>query len=154
MASKLDFIGLICLASPVRYPFFIRLGASLVQNIPLRVPYEEFEFYNEDLYDHPGVKNFVDTYGKVPLRSLGVLFSALSDAYEILSEISIPTCLIYSTLDTTVPPYHVELIRDKIGTEDLEVHWLFKSYHIMVIDEDRQLIVRKLDSFINRIVNK
>jgi len=152
-ASRLAFTGVVSIAGPVRYSLFQRVAVRIARYLPVKLFYETFHFHDKRLLKHPGITYFIEHYGRIRFKSIHDVFRLLEHTYNALPNITAPTCLIHAKEDHTVPSSHVETIRNKIGTLDLEIHWLRQSDHMLVIDTDRNLVIEKIIGFIRRILD-
>lgn len=79
--------------------------------------------------------------------SLSVL--ALAKATEeILPLITVPTLILQSIQDATMPPRNAFRFYDEIRSADKRIHWLLNSYHSATLDYDKDIIVDQLIAFI------
>jgi len=153
LAPDLNLEGLVSLAGPIRYPLYLRMLGKVVERTNLKIPFNNLKFYDKRLHDHPVVGFMQDKYEKIPLETLGEILEVINIAHDNLPSITLPICLIYARDDAVVPPYHVDHVVEEIGSNDLEISWLYRSNHIMVIDEDRDLVTKKVWTFINRVLD-
>jgi len=79
--------------------------------------------------------------------SLGVL--ALAKATEeLLPRITVPTLILQSIEDQTMPPRNAFRFYDEIRSTDKRIKWLLNSFHSATLDYDKEIIVQELLGFI------
>lgn len=139
LVSEVKVEGLILLATPIRYPLYMRATVPVLRVLGVKLPYDQFHFREEKLYDHPAVKYIQTHYSPIYAKSLDDVFRSLNEAYHNLEYLEIPVKMIYSRHDQTVPPNHVDLIRKKLRVEP-DITWLDNSDHVIVIDAEREIV--------------
>lgn len=152
LASEFEVRGVAALAAPIRYRWYFRLGIKFLRHTPIKIPYEEFHFIDEQFLEHPGVKYIQKNYSVISGSILGQIFDLLAETYEVLVDLTCPLALIYARQDRTVPAYHVKAIVSNVGSNMIEINWLDNSGHIMVIDADRELVNQKVRKFIKEVI--
>jgi len=97
-----------------------------------------------------GVKELA--YGEVPvacMRDITVLISATRD---LLHKVTCPALIIHGREDHVVPPANAMTIVSHIGSDDIRLLWLRESYHVATLDNDKDLIVRRVGEFFTGLV--
>lgn len=153
LASECKVNGLILLATPIRYPLYMRATVPVLRMLGVKLPYDQFHFREEKLYDHPAVKYIQQHYSPIYAKSLDDVFRSLNEAYHNLESIDIAVKMIYSKHDQTVPPNQVELIKNKLRSEP-DITWLDNSDHVIVIDAERQIVRDETMKFCKEIFLK
>jgi carboxylesterase len=70
-----------------------------------------------------------------------------------LADVSVPALLIQSKGDNTVHPPNVHLINRLLGSGDKTVVEVEKSYHVITVDYDKDIVKEKTYEFIRRVAN-
>ena len=70
---------------------------------------------------------------------------------DLLPKIACPLLAIHSREDHIIPPANGHLIVDRAGSDDVRLRWLTNSYHVATLDNDFDLIVRSIGTFIAEI---
>jgi len=91
-------------------------------------------------------------YDRNPLRALHSQTELWSDVRAGLHRVRQPTLVYWSRQDHVVDPSSLELLRAGIGTPDLEVVTLERSYHVATLDYDAETIFRGSAEFFRRHV--
>ena len=146
-----DLNAVISIAGPIEFTRFERLLVKIGGRLPIKYPYEDFLFFDERLYHHPSVEMFNKNYGKMPMEAIRQVFELLAYTKKKLKKIHIPVYLINSKHDPTVPPYHLYRVLKGIASNRIEITWLEESYHIIVVDNDRDRLAENIIRFINQV---
>jgi carboxylesterase len=152
----LSFGSAICLDIAARYPDQVagvvglapflftkdprRFFTPLIRRIAKSVPAVSNDIFDPDqrelAYDRfpVGAGHLMLRYSKRVLAELGAVRS--------------PTLLIHSRNDHTAHPSNSQVIHDAISSEDKEIVWLDRSYHVITLDVDRDDVYQRTYSFI------
>lgn len=106
----------------------------------------------------PGVSNDIAepgmaevAYDRVPLRAAAELLSLQRSTRERLSRIGVPALLFHSRDDHVVPPSNMPYLAENLGSTDVRMRWLERSYHVATLDHDRQTIFEQSASFFKEL---
>lgn len=106
----------------------------------------------------PGIGSDIKAEGVTELAYSEVSMHAIRQAYlligltgDLLPKITCPLLAIHSRVDHVIPPANGHLIVDRVGSNDVRLRWLTNSYHVATLDNDLDLIVRSIGSFIREI---
>jgi len=91
-------------------------------------------------------------YSRTPLRALHSQTRLWADVRAGLGRVTQPTLVYRSRHDHVVDPSSLQLVRDGIGTPELEVVTLERSYHVATLDYDAETIFRGSADFFRRHV--
>lgn len=79
---------------------------------------------------------------------------AIAEAAELaklmqagLPKINVPVLLIQSHGDKVIEPNALDLLSEHLATPHKEMLWLEKSGHVITLDEEREMVYRKVSSF-------
>lgn len=135
--SHPDVQGIILINAAVDIP-----EMSIMQNLP------DVRFLDEIGSDikKPGIEELA--YEKTPVKSIKELVKLMKLVRDSLDNIACPALIFVSEEDHVVPPDNAKLIDDKILSEDTEIIYLKKSYHVATLDNDQQMIIDKTLNFI------
>jgi carboxylesterase len=86
-------------------------------------------------------------YSRTPLAAVHELKKLFRSAYRSLPHITAPALVFKSRQDAVVPPTSLEMIRSRIGSEDLRVVPLPHSGHVATLDVDAPLILEESAAF-------
>ena len=70
-------------------------------------------------------------------------------AMPAIPNITIPTLILQATRDRVVDPSGAQYIYDTIASDDKELIWLPQSDHIIPLDVERDLVFKKVVTFLN-----
>jgi carboxylesterase len=103
----------------------------------------------------PGVGNDIAdpegkeiAYDRVPTSAAHEMLRFLRRARVGLPSIRCPVLIIHSHNDHTVHHSNAQYIHDTIASEDKELVWMDRSYHVMTLDYDREDIFKRTYEFI------
>jgi len=140
--------GLAVLASPFYFSGFQgRFLAPIFRRIPfypwLKPYYPKMDTHDVKSFDHI-------VYDRMPTKSIFSLYDMLKECRKNLAGLDIPTLLIYSEKDPTVPLHNFEYIMTHLGSQDKETLLLEKSGHIITKDLEQTQVFTAMLKFITR----
>ncbi|QWD38066.1 alpha/beta fold hydrolase [Polynucleobacter paneuropaeus] len=71
-----------------------------------------------------------------------------------LSSITADTLIIHAVDDETASPKNPEIIIDRISSETCRMIWLGNSYHMITVDNEREVVANEVNNFINQTIEK
>lgn len=87
-------------------------------------------------------------YDRIPLRSAARLLAFQTAVKSRLSAVRAPLLLFCSRQDHVVPPGNTSYVQEHVGSTDVEVVWLERSYHVATLDYDAGTIFERSTEFI------
>ncbi|MGH2795067.1 MAG: alpha/beta hydrolase [Actinomycetota bacterium] len=87
-------------------------------------------------------------YDRVPLKVAAKLFAFQNDVKERLRSVTAPLLLFGSRQDHVVPPGNTSYVEEHVGSTDVQVVWLERSYHVATLDYDAPVIFERSAEFI------
>jgi carboxylesterase len=90
--------------------------------------------------DHRGYRRF---RSRAVLQLLGLM----RETNARLADVRHPLLAVHSREDHVVPPKNLELLRDSVGSTDVETLWLENSYHLAPLDFDAPLLADRVIEF-------
>ncbi len=149
ITSTIEFNGLVLMAMPMDLP---RLTYRLRPFLPLlkylwryRNPPDE-----SDWYDKQAEALNLD-YPVQPINAVGHIFDLIQDLPGRLATLSIPTLLIYSEDDASVPTDHGKLAYEIIPSKTKELVLIEGSGHSLVRDAQRELVFHQVGTFAKKV---
>ena len=144
-ARRYNVAGVAAYAAPVRMknPLFPLLPVMKRLVKFIRVP-------EKDAAD-PAARALAKSYDRVPLQCVSSLLELIAHVRNDLADVTVPVLLIQSTNDHTVHPSNAYLIRDLLGSSDKTVLEVEKSYHVLAVDYDKELVKARTYEFIKRV---
>lgn len=105
----------------------------------------------------PGVGNDIAdpdqreiVYDRLPTSAADCVLRMIKRTRGELSDVTDPILIMHSHNDHTVLPFNAELIRDNVASDDKELVWFDRSYHVLTIDLDRDEVFRRTFEFIKK----
>lgn len=90
-------------------------------------------------------------YKYIPTKAAYSLSKAWPVVRADLPKISAPVLLLHSTIDHIVEPENARIVRSEIGSTDVTVIELTRSYHVATMDHDAELIFATSVEFIEKV---
>jgi len=87
-----------------------------------------------------------------PLRGVIQLLQLQSHLRHRLAKIDQPTLIVQGKLDQTVHPDAPEMIRQRLKSSDVEIHWMERSTHCVILDTERTQVNEITLAFLERIL--
>jgi len=158
-----EILSVVLLSPVLRYdgwsiPWYHRL-----MNIPYTLGYRNWTYKESDPY---GIKNFemrrrvaaalkkdgVAAVGAaaIPARHLWAAQKLMAYVRQSLSQVRASTLVIHSIDDETAAPRNAEMILANINSEVRKVIWLGDCYHIITVDNEREIVTNEAAQFIRR----
>lgn len=97
----------------------------------------------------PGVSE--PGYKYIPTRAAYSLSKAWPVVRRDLPAITAPVLLLHSTVDHIVEPVNAQVVRDEVGSADVTVIELTRSYHVATMDHDAPMIFDASVEFIEKV---
>lgn len=91
-------------------------------------------------------------YEAYPLRAIIELESLLNEMRQALPSVQVPVLLMHSKNDRFIPPDHMSLIYEAIGSNDKTMHWVENSSHIITCDADRHIVFETVTNYLHRVI--
>jgi carboxylesterase len=99
----------------------------------------------------PAVRAASRSYKAMPLAGVLELIRLQSVVRRELPRVTQPALLLQGRHDHNVPLDNVELLRRSLGSRDVEVHVLERSWHVVTLDVERELVANLAGDFLERI---
>lgn len=154
----LSFGSAICLDLAARYPEkvagFVGLAPFLFTKDPRRFFTPLIRRIAKSV---PGVGNDIFdpeqrelAYDRFPVGAGHLMLRYTKRVVAELGAVRTPTLLIHSRNDHTAHPSNSQVVHDAISSEDKEIVWLDRSYHVITLDVDRAEVYERTLEFIRR----
>ena len=143
---------------PWYYPFLALLYKIGIRNWHFKER-EPFGVKNVELRRHiqKAVKaNSVSELGAAHLPAVHLYQSLelVKATKKELSSITVDTLIIHAVDDETASPKNPEIIIDRISSETCRMIWLGNSYHMITVDNEREVVANEVNNFINQTIEK
>ena len=87
-------------------------------------------------------------YDKVPTAATYSMLKFVKTVREELPDVTSPILLMHSHNDHTAHPDNAELIHARVSSEDKQLVWLDRGYHVLTLDHDKQEVFERTYEFI------
>lgn len=105
----------------------------------------------------PGVGNDIAdpdereiVYDRFPTGAAHEMLKTIKRARRALPGVRCPLLIMHGRGDHTVPPWNATVIHDTVSSEDKELVWLERSYHVITLDHDRDEVFERTHDFIKK----
>lgn len=103
----------------------------------------------------PGVGNDIAdpegkeiAYDRIPPKATLQMLAFIKRAKAALPEVKAPILVIHGRQDHTVHPSNAQYIYDNVGSDDKDLLWLDRSYHVITLDYEKDVVVDRTFRFI------
>jgi len=143
---------------PWYYPFLALLYKIGIRNWHFKER-EPFGVKNVELRRHirkAVMANTVSELGAAHLPAVHLYQSLelIKATKKDLSSITADTLIIHAIDDETASPKNPEIIMDRISSETCRMIWLGNSYHMITVDNEREVVANEVNNFINQTIGK
>jgi len=91
-------------------------------------------------------------YTVFPLRAGTQLHIIQKHVSKALPGITTPIAIFQSEIDSAIDPRGADVVYNKIGSKDKEIHWFNESSHCMILDKQLDDIYAVTKKFVNRLI--
>jgi carboxylesterase len=155
LAQTVPVAGVVGIAVPLKFESRLMPYAHQIKRVNR---YQDFA----DISDFPRylreeqLRLGEPNYGRVrydicPMHALAEIYALGNTVRERLAQITVPTCLIFSKSDKTVPFENFQMAVDGLRNASVETHVLEKSGHIMTMDMERETVFSFVTTFIESL---
>lgn len=92
-------------------------------------------------------------YDRIPRQTLKERFLLTNATGALLPLIRQPVLVLQSRRDNVVDPKNAPRIATSVGSSEIHLGWLERSYHVATLDYDRALIAERIAAFLRRMVS-
>ncbi len=96
----------------------------------------------------PGISE--GAYTRTPVAAVHELSQLFADTISLLPRVGAPAVVFRSTVDHVVPESSMDILRERIGSSDVQIVPLENSYHVATMDNDAALIFAESSAFFQR----
>ncbi|MDY7579398.1 alpha/beta fold hydrolase [Herbaspirillum sp. RTI4] len=167
VASRHNELLSIVLLSPVlQYDGWSIPWYHRMMNIPYMLGYRNWSYKERDPY---GIKNFVMRQrvanalkkegvaevgaSAIPARHLWAAQKLMAYVRHSLSLVRAHTLVIHSIDDETASPKNAEMVLKNIHAEVRKAVWLGDCYHIITVDNEREIVTNETVQFLKRSID-
>lgn len=168
VAAKNNSVRSLSLLSPVLFfdgwsvPWYYPL-LSIVYKLGIRNWHykesEPFGVKNKELRRHIRKAVMANSQSELgaahlPAKHLYQSLQLIKAAKKVLADISSDTLIIHAIDDETASPKNADLILESISSETRRIIWLGNSYHMITVDNEREIVANEVNNFIEQSIQK
>jgi len=94
------------------------------------------------------------SYPALPLPAVLELLRLQATVRPELGRVTLPTLLLHGRHDHTAPVANLDLLRQGLGSREIETHVLERSWHVVTLDYDREEVARLVGDFLERVATR
>jgi carboxylesterase len=134
VAGIVTLAGMVFSKDPRRFlaPFIRRVAASLPG-------------VGNDIADPSGKEI---AYNRLPTAAADQVLRYVKKAKDALPWVTAPILVMHGRNDHTVHPSNADYIFENVGSTDKELVWLERSYHVVTLDYDKDVVAERTLGFI------
>jgi carboxylesterase len=99
----------------------------------------------------PDMRAASRSYSAMPLAAVLELLRLRAAVRGELRRVTQPALLLHGRNDHSVPVVNLELLARKLGSRQVEMHVLERSWHVVTVDYDREEVARLAIGFLDRL---
>lgn len=149
IASALELDGLVLMAMPMDLPLLahrLRPFLPLLRHVwPYRTPPQGSDWWDKEAE----AQNL--HYTVQPIQAVGQFFDLIQRLPTCLAQVRVPTLLLYSKNDGSVPIEHGSRALDALATEAKELVWIDGSGHNLARDAQRHQVFQLVGDFVHKV---
>lgn len=93
-------------------------------------------------------------YAVNPLKGVVQLFHLQEHVCPLLPKITQPSLIVQGRLDITVDPRVPGILLNALGSDIKELHWMEKSTHCVILDQESEAVFQLTQDFLDRILRR
>lgn len=143
LAANHQFNGVVTLAAALRLPLHLELASYVFAPfVPIR-----YKPNGSDVRDLNG-KALLQNYDHYPMSAVRQLMRMLRKVRNELAAVTMPLLAIHAREDHVVPFDNLALLMSLVKSAAAEPMIVEKSYHVLTVDHDRDIIFSRIGKFI------
>lgn len=143
LAANHHFNGVVTLAAALRLPLHLELASYVFAPfVPIR-----YKPNGSDVRDLDG-KARLQNYDQYPMSAVRQLMRMLRKVRNELAAVTMPLLAIHAREDHVVPFDNLALLMSLVQSTVAEPMAVEKSYHVLTVDYDREIIFARIGKFI------
>lgn len=109
--------------------------------------------------DGPDIMNSVSrrnavSYVRIPTQSINEAARLFKHVKEDLAEVSSPVLIFHSIKDHVIEYKSSEYIYEKISSKKKRLQTLYNSYHVLSLDNEKNIILKEIESFVKLLFSQ
>jgi carboxylesterase len=103
---------------------------------------------------HRGTRSEIPSLSSVPVRALHQVDEIMGVVRGELERIHVPTLVIHADNDHTAPPASAPEIARRVGTDEVRLRTLPRSFHLIACDLERDVVAAEVATFFESRFNR
>lgn len=143
--------------APEEVKGIVPVSAALVSRDPRLIVLPVLKHFVPSL---PGIANDIaDTehsevaYDRVPLRALSSLLELQAETRKRLRDVTCPALIFHSRQDHVVEPENMGFAATRLGSSEVRLRWLERSFHVATLDVEREQIFSESAAFFTELTS-
>lgn len=144
--------ALALMGTPLHLSPFVRRIVPVVRYSPIRWIYTTSpKDWKTSVADPEGLEVYQESsYARIPTKAVYQIYDLETVVSAELNRIHIPTLLVHSHHDEVAPPSNVAELCAALAKPAPDVLWLEKSYHVLTLDYERDMMNQAILKFFER----
>lgn len=89
-----------------------------------------------------------------PVRSAAELYKLQQQVLARLPKIQNPVLIMQGKLDLTIDPQSAQVVYDRIGSTRKEFYWLERSGHVIILDQELDIVAQRTLDFLKKTLTE
>ena len=130
----------------------IMLQSKKLKLLPLISPFKKYHYKKDgpDILDKEQ-RNLSVGYNKIPVKSIKQLLKFYNHVKDDLPDVYVPLLLMHSKKDHVIDLRGVRYIHDTVSSSHKIMLELQKSFHVITLDVEKEIVFREVNKFIEDI---
>lgn len=151
LAAPQSLSAICTLSTPLYLNAWVRAVLPIIWHSPLRKVWRFQKKWGVDIKNTSAKQNFWN-YNLMPIACIASIMELQRTIAQNLGAIQTPLLLIHSRHDNTAPYDSMNRIARAVSSPITETVTLENSYHVVTIDNDREIVNEKVAEFFNRFL--
>jgi carboxylesterase len=146
-ATERTILGVVTYGAP------FKMKGAVFSMLPIGKKLMRFMRVGDKDCADPAGRAMAASYDRVPLRCVSSLIELIEHVKRDLQDVTAPALVFQSRNDHVITASSAKRILEHLGSKDKEFVEVDRSYHILPVDYDKQLVKEKTYEFIRRVVD-
>ncbi len=152
LEQKYNPTGLVLLGTPISFRNE-RIVKILMPSIPI-IKYIKKYYTKRYLDDYPLIKKIKIHYSSGPIGKIRDAYKLTKKTYKLLNKVKTPTLVMQSETDYQFEKKNSKKIYKRLGSELKELHFIKDSYHVFIMDKNKEEAFKHIYKFIQDVLKK
>lgn len=150
LGSEFPLSAIAALSTPISVP--IEWVKPFLPLIPIVSKFWRYKSKGASDWADPSLEEDHFDYPAYPLIAVHELDRLMKELRNRIQSVHIPTLIIHSKADGSIPGEHARSLLQRIGSDDKELIWLENSGHVITRDVGKERVLQEISAFISRVV--